>query len=138
MPDYDDVERISMEMGGCPSIPAAYARKTFFNGEIADVSTAEKVYIPCLVKGDITKLMTVLGGTISVADAEVKVSINGVDVTGGAVTVEYDGSAEGDIDTAEPTALNAVEVGDYIVVETDGGSTTAVGCGFAVEITQYE
>lgn len=108
----------------------------YLEGVIADVSTAEVVYLPAPVAGTITSLRTVLEGAITVADAIITPKINGVAVTGGAITIANSGSAAGDTDSATPTAANTIAAGDYITVETDGGSTGAQRVWFVIEITE--
>ena len=138
MPNYDPQERISMEMGGCPSIPASFARKEYIHGEIADISSGEQLDYLNKVKGDITKFTSYLEGTISGANATVKLQINGADVTTGELTVEYSGSGAGDIDEVEPTALNILAENDLISVIGGGESTGAQQLWFCIEITKYE
>jgi hypothetical protein len=103
------------------------------SGEIADVSTAEVVWIPVSagMAGEVKQLKTVLAGAITVADATVTIKKNGTSI--GTITVAYDGSAEGDIDTVNINAVYVKE-GDYLTVETDGGSTTAAKLGFVIDI----
>jgi len=91
---------------------------------LTDVSAPSSVSVAVPDDGNIIKIISVLGGAITGADSAVITKINGTTVTGGGFTVAYSGSAAGDIDTAEPTALNSVKEGDYITITSDGGSTT--------------
>ena len=95
----------------------------FLHAEIADISTASSTFVPVPDSGKIIKIITALQGAISGGDAAITFEIGGTAVTGGGITVAYDGSAAGDIDTAEPTAANQVEEGGSIEMITDGGST---------------
>jgi hypothetical protein len=95
----------------------------FLTANLADVSTASSVYISVPDRGKIIKIISTLSGAITGADSAVTTSINGTAVTGGGFTVAYTSSAAGDVDTAEPTAANTVEEGDYIKITTDGAST---------------
>ena len=98
----------------------------FLYGNIPDISTADQVYIPVPDAGRIIKIMSVIDGAISGADATLTAKIGGTAVTGGAITVANSGSAAGDVDSCAPTALNSVVEGDAIEIETDGGSTGTV------------
>jgi hypothetical protein len=97
----------------------------FLTARLADVSAASSVNIAVPDDGKIIEIISVLGGTITTANSAVTTSINGTTVTGGGFTVTASGSAAGDIDTAEPTALNNVKENDYITITSDGGSSTS-------------
>ena len=97
----------------------------FLTARLADVSAASSVNIAVPDDGKIIEIISVLGGTITTANSAVTTSINGTTVTGGGFTVTASGSANGDIDTAEPTAANNVKEGDYITITSDGGSSTS-------------
>ena len=94
------------------------------NARIDDVSTAGDIYIPVPIAGVITRISTTLGAAISVADANITFSINGVAIDGSAITIAFTGSAPGDVDSSTPSGHNTVAVGNQIKVSTDGGSTT--------------
>jgi DNA/RNA endonuclease YhcR with UshA esterase domain len=96
----------------------------FLTVQLADVSAASSVSVVAPDDGNIIEIYSVLGGAITVANSAVITKINGTTVTGGGFTVTASGSAAGDVDNAEPTALNAVKEGDYITITSDGGSTT--------------
>ena len=115
-------------LGGIP-------QKIYLSGLIADVSTGGSIYLNSPVAGNITRLTTVLQAAISVADANVKLTLGTTDVTGGAVVVAQSGSAVGDVDTAVPSAENTVTARQTIIVTTDGGSTTSAGLMVYLEIT---
>jgi hypothetical protein len=93
--------------------------------DIDDVSTAKSYWVVAPYAGNITKIYTVLHNAITVADATLSFEIGGVAVTGGGITVAYTGSAAGDVDSATPSAANAVTTGQAIEIITNGGSTTS-------------
>ena len=102
---------------------------------MTDVSTAGSVWVVPSTGGTISKIYSVINGAIGTADAGITVKINGVAVTGGAITIAFSGSAAGDVDSATPSALNTVVAGDKIEILTDGASTNTVAANFTVEIT---
>lgn len=91
---------------------------------MADISTADTVYVPCPVSGTVTKVMATLKNAITVADSICTSGISGVAITGGGFTAAYTASAAGTTFTATPTAANTVAVGQYLSFTTDGASTT--------------
>lgn len=91
---------------------------------IADVSTAETVYIPIPYAGNVVRVVGVLSGAISSADALVTVKDNGGNSMG-SITVTQSGSAAGDTYTLNPASNQDVTDSDYITIETDGSSSTA-------------
>lgn len=90
---------------------------------ITDVSTAETV---CVLppKGIMVKAWTVLGEAIATANAIITLYNKTQAITGGVITIGYDGSALGDIDSCTPTVYNEFDgVDDYLKVVNGGAST---------------
>ena len=106
----------------------------FLSVKLSDVSTAGSAYVVAPDNGKIIKIYSVLGGAIATADAAITTEINGVAVTGGAITIATSSSAAGDVDSAEPTAANSVQEGDVIEIITNGASTNTVPAEFTVII----
>ena len=98
--------------------------ETVIWGHMADVSAASSTFAYVPVRGKVIKVGSVLGGAITSADSALTTEINGTAVTGGSFTVAYTSSAAGDVDSAVPTAANAVNVGDAFEWVTDGASST--------------
>ncbi len=103
---------------------------------IPDVSTASSAAFICSpVAGTLSKIYTVLEGTIATANAVLTASVDGgTDVTA-TVTIAYDGSAAGDVDSCTPADNNTVAVGSYIKLLTNNASTNAIGATVSFVIT---
>lgn len=116
-------------------MPSFSLQKVFVTGEIADVSTASSVRIPIVddLEGEVVNVTTVLGGAIATAPAVITVSKNNASM--GTISITHTSSAEGDIDTLNPTSANRFLVaGDWLELTTSGASTNAVPAGFTVTI----
>lgn len=109
----------------------------YVTGEIANISSAASSWTVAPISGTITKIWTVIDGAITVGDAAITFELDGVAITGGAITIAHSGSAAGTIDSCTPTALNTVSAGDAIEIITDGGSTDAAKAEVLFEITPH-
>lgn len=94
------------------------------SGVIDDVSTAATIYLPIPYAGTVTKVVTVLAGSLTTANAIVTVR-NAAGTSMGTLTITQSGSAAGDIDVLSPVSNNTVTNDSRISVETDGASDTA-------------
>lgn len=103
------------------------------SGYIDDISTAEVVHVPMPFAGTISKIVTVLEGAITNANATVTVK-NSSAASMGTITITQAGSAAGDVDTLSPSSNNTVTANSFITVETDGGSTTHRKLRFVVVV----
>jgi hypothetical protein len=97
----------------------------FLTAEIEDISTASSTFVAVPDGGKVIKILTALQGAITGANAGISFEIGGTAMTNGGITVAYDGSAAGDVDTSAPTAANRVEENGTIEMITDGASTGA-------------
>ena len=113
------------------------ARENVYHGVIADVSTAETVYIPILYAGTVKRVVTVLEGAITSADATVTPKDNSGSSMG-TITVTQSGSAAGDVDTLAPASNNTVTDDDFITIETDGASSTARKLWFSIVVERSD
>lgn len=109
-------------------------RDYFLTSTITDISAAGEAYVAVPAKGKVVSIQTVIHNAITVGDAVLTAKINGTAITGGVVTVATAASAAGDVDSAIPSALNDVQVGDALELETDAGSTTACRCDVTFQI----
>lgn len=90
--------------------------------ELDDISTASSSYVAMPYAGTVDIIYSVIHGAITGTDVTLTCKINGTDITTGALTVAYTGSAAGDVDTVTPTAANAFTAGQYLEVATGGGT----------------
>jgi hypothetical protein len=109
-------------------------RDYFLTTTIVDISTADEAYVAVPAPGKVVAIRSVINNAITVGDAALTAKINGTAITGGAITVTQSGSAAGDTDLATPSALNDVQAGDALEIETDGGSSTACRCTVTFQI----
>ncbi len=109
------------------------ARFYTITGTIADISTAETVYLAVPYSGNVVSVMGVLEGAIATADATITVKDNGGNAMA-AITVANAASAAGDVDSATPVSNQDVTDLDYITIETDGASTNAVRWQFTIVV----
>lgn len=108
-------------------------RYTTVHCQLSDVSSAEivRVAITPGLAGELKQIRTVLGGTITVADAKLTIKKNTTAI--GTITVSASGSAAGVQDYLDFNAISLVE-GDRIVIDCDGGSTDAANLGISIDI----
>ena len=97
----------------------------FLTAKVTDISTAGSTFVAVPDGGNIVKIITTIKNAITTADAAITFEIGGTAVTNGGITVGYDGSAAGDVDTSVPTAANRVEEDGTIEIISDGSSATA-------------
>ena len=100
----------------------------FITSKITTISTAGSTFVPIPDGGRVIKIITSIKNAITTADAALTWEIGGVAMTDSAITVTQSGSAAGDVDTSEPTALNTVSEDGTIEMITDGASATACEC----------
>ena len=98
----------------------------FLTSKITTISTAGSTFVPVPDGGTIIKIFTAIKNAISTANAALTFEIGGVAMTGSAITVTQSGSAAGDIDTSEPTALNEVSEGGSIEMITSGAPSNTI------------
>lgn len=114
----------------------AGANKRLVTVTLADVSTNSNNTVTSSIAGVITKIYSVLGNAITVADSALTYAIGATNITNGTAVVAFAGSAAGDVDTATPTGLRTVAVGDILKVTSDGASTTVSPLYVVFEISE--
>lgn len=110
-------------------------KKVYLTLDITNISSAAVVYLPSPVAGTISKITTIINGTIATANAILTGRIGSTAITGGAVTIPFSSSAAGQVNSATPTALNTVAVGNNINFTANNASTNTVRATIVVEIT---
>lgn len=91
--------------------------------DIADGSADAAYYVVAPHAGVIKKIWSVIDGAVGTADITITPAIDGAAVTDGVVTIATSGSAAGDIDSATPSAANAVTAGQAIRLTVAGGGS---------------
>ncbi len=112
--------------------------KHYVTVNIADLKGADaSVYhVPAPVAGRITKIWTDLQAALVTGNATLTASIGGTNVTNGVVTLVQAASAAGQVNSATPTAANAVAQGADIALTVGGTASTAVAAVCVIEITE--
>lgn len=124
-PESATIDQIAAQVSGS---------KVYLNIRMADVSTADTVYVASPVAGTITNMWSIVDGTTATAAAVITGKIAAAAITNGVITIAS-GAVAGEVDTAAPTAANTVAVGDNINLTTSGASTNTVAAEFTIEIT---
>lgn len=121
-----DAQTLDIVMRGIPTT-GTVQKVTVLVPDISTANSAATIASP--FSGTIVKMESTLQAVIASANAVVTGKIGtpaaGTAITNGVLTVAFSGSAIGDIDTAMPTAANAVVEGQLLSVISNGGSTNA-------------
>lgn len=132
----DGVSSVASEMTFIDGITATSAELSdaYAYASIADISGTNSAAVVSPVSGTIGSIKYVLGGTPSALCA-ITASINGTNITDGAVNLESE-AAEYTVYSATPSANNTVDVGSLIVIESDGGAAgaTSVHATFIIDL----
>ncbi len=108
----------------------------YLTAQIADISTAGSTFV-VMPKCTVTKIWTVIDGTIATDDATITFKDNGgTALTGGTITIAYDGSAAGDVDSCTVTDHNTFTEGQKLEIITNGASTNAVLARVTIKATR--
>jgi len=108
--------------------------KYYLTVQLADISTASSCYVVVPHDAYVTKIYSVISGTIADADCVITAYKGSTALTGGVITVAYSGSAAGDVDSCSPTAGNNFTAGQVIKITTGGQSTNTVIGVFTIEL----
>jgi len=108
-------------------------RRSVVNLHIHDISEPTDMYVPIPFGGTVSRITTVLAGSITGADVVLTVK-NSSAATMGTVTITQAGSTTGDVDFLNPSANNTITDNDYILVQGDGGATAHVDCVVSIVV----
>lgn len=100
-----------------------------------DVCTAGAAYAVSPVAGTITKIYSVIHGTIGTANCTVTAAVQGGTAIPETITIAYSGSNAGDIDSCTPASNNTVTAGQRISLTTDGAGSNVVPCDYTILIS---
>ena len=104
------------------------------NVSLDDISTASSCYVVAPKAGTLTRIYSVIDGTIGTADAVITASVNGGSNVTQTLTIA-NGSNAGIKDDCTPADNNSVGAGQYIQLTTNGASTNSVSAVFSLVIT---
>ena len=97
------------------------------------LGTADDQHIVIPWNCNVTKIYSVIDAAPTTADETLTFKNNaGTALTGGVITITQAGSADGDIDSATPTANNSFTAGQKMTVSIGGENGTAAGCQITV------
>lgn len=102
---------------------------------IADIGTAQNVYVPIPFACTLSRVDTILGGAITTANSTLTLTKNGASSMG-TITITQVGSAEGDLDSLSPVSNNTFVQGDYVKIANDGNSTGPQPLGITLVFTR--
>lgn len=115
--------------------PALAATQVYIPIRVATLVGSNVYRAPAPVAGQITMIWSVIEGILTTGDATLTVKNGATAITDGVITITQVGSAAGDVDSATPSALNTVAVGDSLSVTVGGSNATATAANVLIEIT---
>ena len=104
------------------------------NVSLDDISTASSCYVVAPKAGTLTRIYSVIDGTIGTADAVITANVNGGSNVTQTLTIA-NGSNAGIKDDCTPADNNTVAAGEFIQLTTNGASTNSVSAVFSLVIT---
>jgi hypothetical protein len=116
----------------------ATANSAWIHGEILDFASSTddgRVTLVCPVEGTITGMSAVIGAATFGGGFTLTPSINGVSITGGAITFA-DLQLASTVVSVTPSALNTVSSGDVLRVQSGGSASTPGRANVLFRITR--
>lgn len=102
--------------------------------KIEDISTASNHYLPISHPGTVTAVTVVLDGAITVANTNLSFK-NGGPTLMGTLAIDYTLSGAGSVYATNINANNNVLANSFILIECDGGASTASNAVLVIDIT---
>lgn len=102
---------------------------------IADVSTAEVIYVPIPWACTVTKITSALSATITGADSTIDFA-NHAGGAMGTITIANAGSAAKDVDSLTPSSNNTFTAGQVLTIDNNGEATNTAPVVLVIELTQ--
>lgn len=102
---------------------------------IADLNTAELIYVPVPVASTLTKVWSCISATIATADSTIDF-LNHAGANMGTITVAFSGSAAKDVDSLTPSSNNTFAAGEVLTIDNNGECTNTCPTILVLEFTQ--
>jgi hypothetical protein len=139
VPIADGAGGTAFALLGSSNISAASVfnvNKFAFGYSITDINTAGTLLVAFPFACTLTRVTTILHGTIATADEVLTFTNSTGPVAMGTMTITASGSAEGDIDTFTPASNNTFAAGTYCKITNPGDCTNTVRLNLLFEITR--
>ncbi len=115
-------------------IPDAPRAAHYLTVEVGDLTGTGVYRVVSPVAGAITRIWSVTSAALATGNATLTAAIGGTPVTNGGITITQAGSAAGDVDSATPTAANAVTAGAVISLTVGGTNSGTARATVTIEI----
>jgi hypothetical protein len=131
-----DVDDLGVYVLFSPASLAAYQanRRVFVPVRVTTLVGANVYRQISIHAGRVVKIWSVIEGVLTTGDATLTGAINGAAITTGVIIITQAGSAAGDKDSCNPTALNIVAPGDELSLTVGGTNATASAANAIFEI----
>lgn len=104
--------------------------------DLIGANTAQFRYVHVGPDCTVTRLSSVINKALTTGNATITADIGGTPITGGVITVTQAGSAEDDVDAANPSAANTITEGDVMTLTVGGTNDAAAStASISMELT---
>jgi hypothetical protein len=129
--DLDDVDSAVTARGNLGVIQLLLAPSL----DLIGANAAQFRYVHSGPDATINHIRSVLSGALTTGNATITASIDGVAVTNGVVTITQAGSAEDDVDAANPSAANVISEGEVLTLTVGGTNDAARFANVTIELS---